>query len=209
VIALRSRIRPTAPLLGVAGSTILHVAAFAVAAAIPADLLVAHGGPADTGAPLAVTIALAAEESPPVVVSAAAIESARVPPSPPETIDVPEWPVAPPACARDAVAEGPATPSRYSDAAPSLAKWSRLTKFASLRPGHGAAGRGASVSPGRGTIGVGGTGGTGAGGEGGGTGGVSGGAGTGDGGDGSGTGWAARGGETRGPAIVSPLAAPP
>jgi len=207
VIASRFRIRPAAPLCGVAGSAILHVAAFAVAAAIPAGLLVAHGPPDETGAPLAVTIALAREESPPVIVSATHTDSARVPPSPPETIDVPEWPVAPPACACDTAPAGPSTPSRFTDGPPSLAKWNRLAQIPSLRPGHGSAGRGASGSPGHGTIGVGGAGGTGTG-EGG-NGGGSGGTGTGEGGDGSGTGWAARGGETRGPAIVSPLTAPP
>jgi periplasmic protein TonB len=212
MIATKPRTRSAAPLCaGVAGSAVLHVALFAVAAAIPAGLLIAQGAEEVPDRPLTVTIAVAPQDPAPVAGPVETIPAARVPPPRPETIEIPEWtPAAPPRAVGEPIG-CPAAPPREADCAPVPGRWSRLTELASLRPGHGAAGRGAAGSRGRGTIGVGGTGGAsgdvgGAGG--GGTNGAAPGSGSGDGGDGTGSGWAPRGGETRGPAIVSPLATP-
>jgi TonB family protein len=208
MIATKSGNGPAAPLCaGLAGSTILHAALFVVAAAIPAGLVVVRRGADDADRPLSVTVVVAAEETAPPLAAAEQVVSARVPPSPPETIELPDWTAAEPPPALASMPASPPTPPRDAESRPARVNWSRLSEMASLCPGRGGARHGTDGSSGGGAIGVGGTGGDG-GGEGGRFFGSATGSGAGDGGDGTGTGWAPRGGETRGPAIVTPLAAP-
>jgi TonB family protein len=211
MISTRPRARPAAPLISsVAGSTVLHAALLLVAMAIPAGIVAAREMPEEPSVPFAVALVAAPEAMAPIVVSAEPVGREAVPPPPPERIEPPEWTVEAPHCADRACQPAPDAPDAERGAP--CVDWKRMTKLASLVPGHGAGGGLGPGALGSGVLGVGGRGapgGGGGGGAGGGLGGPNAGTGSGDGGDGAGSGWARGGGETRGPQVAAPLEAPP